>query len=83
MYFLRKQTSNLVRVLCSREKLRESEYFCEHSKFGENYWREHFKILVITKRVKQAFSRVKKTWKKNLCLNREKNPICSSKFWKF
>ena len=38
------------------------QYFCEHSKFGEDYWREHFRILRITKRVKQAFSWMKKNY---------------------
>ena len=63
-YFLREETSKIVRVFFSREKFRKSEYFCEHFKFGEDFGREHFKILVIKKRVKRSFSRLKKARKK-------------------
>ena len=49
-----------------QEKFSKSDYFREHSKFHEVFWREYFKILVIKKRVKQLFSRLKKSEEKNL-----------------
>ena len=63
-YFLREETSKLVGVFLSRENFRKGEYFCEHPKFGEDFGREHFKNLVIKKRVNRSISKLKKARKK-------------------
>ena len=63
-YFLSEEISKIVRAFFSREKLQKCEYFSEYPKFGEDFEREHFKILVIKKRVKRSFSKVEKARKK-------------------
>ena len=63
-YFVREETSKIERAIYWRENFRKSEHFCEHQKFGEDFWGEHFNILVFRKRVKRLFSRLKKARKK-------------------
>ena len=63
-YFAREETSKIERAIYWRENFRKSEHFCEHQKFGEDFWREQFNILVFKKRVKRQFSRFKKARKK-------------------
>ena len=53
-----------IRVFFSREKIRKSEYFCEHLKVGEDFRFEYFKFLDTKKRVKQSSSRMKKRGEK-------------------
>ena len=50
-YFLREETSKIVRVFQSREKFRKSEYFCKHPKLCEDFGREHFNFFVIKRRL--------------------------------
>ena len=65
-YFLSEEISKIVRAFFSREKLQKCEYFSEYPKFGEDFEREHFKFLVIKKRVKRSFSKVEKARKKKV-----------------
>jgi len=59
-----KKIANLPNCFKREKKIQKSEYFCEHLKFGEDFRLEHYKILVIKKRVKRSFSRLKKARKK-------------------
>ena len=59
-YFVREETSNLKRVNYWREKFRKGEHFCEHSKNGEDFRPEHFKVMVLKKRVNRLISKLKK-----------------------
>ena len=68
-YFLSEEISKIVRAFFSREKLQKCEYFSEYPKFGKDFEREHFKILVIKKRVKRSFSKVEKARKKKTYVN--------------
>ena len=63
-YFLREETSEIVRANFSREYFRKSEYFSEHPIFCEYFWREHFKLFLIKQRVNESFSKVEKARKK-------------------
>ena len=53
-YFLREETSKIVRVFQSRENFRKSEYFCKHPKLCEDFGSEHFNFFVIKKATKLA-----------------------------
>ena len=66
-HFLCEETSNLAKVFYAQPKIQQSEYFCEHLKFGEDFCREQFKLLVRKKRVKRSFSSLKMRRKKNVC----------------
>ena len=74
-YFLREESSKIVRLFFSREKILKSEYFCEHQNIGENFLREYFKSFVIKKRVKRSYSRLKKV--------RKKTPMILVSIWLF
>ena len=63
-YFLREETSEIVRANFSREYFRKSEYFSEHPIFCEYFWREHFKLFLIKQRVNESFLKVEKARKK-------------------
>ena len=63
-YFVREETSQIERAIYWRLNFLKSEHFCEHTKFGENFWCEYFKILVLKKRVKRLFPRSKKSREK-------------------
>ena len=68
-----RKLQNECEYFIGEKKIVKSEYICaicEHLKLREDFWREHFKILVIKKRVKRLFSRSKKAReKKNLWLH--------------
>ena len=57
--FVREVTLKIVGVCYWQETIRKIEYFGEHPKFIDDFWRKYFKILVIEKRVKRLFSRLK------------------------
>ena len=66
-YFVHEEISNKCEYFIGEKKIVKASIFvdfCEHLKFREDFWREHFKILVIKKRVKRLFSRSKKARKK-------------------
>ena len=63
-------------------KVWEKQLFLRAPNFHEEFWREYFKILVLKKRVKQLFSRLKKseekkTYERYLGILRRFNKILS------
>ena len=82
-YFLREETSEIVRANFSREYFRKSEYFSEHPIFCEYFWREHFKLFLIKQRVNESFSKVEKARKKKPMQKYRKLPTFISTDYKF
>ena len=80
-YFLREETSEIVRANFSREYFRKSEYFSEHPIFCEYFWREHFKLFLIKQRVNESFWKVEKARKKKTYEHHHNSSVFSLKRW--
>ena len=65
--FYTRGNSNLVPKFCLARKVPEKRVFCEHAKFGDDFWREHFKIFGVQKANKTFIFGIEESEAKNLC----------------
>ena len=63
-YYVREETSKIERAIYWREKIRKCEHFCEHPKFGEDFWPRVFENFGAQKASKTSIFQIEKREKK-------------------